>query len=267
MGREANEVVIVSLELLAAVRLASLLRHKMGISQVHAAELDIPRLRRHEKPELKQNQSEGLSVLLHVFEGRTLLVDKDGLCTTWFCCMARRNVVLALQGIETPDDGVMCVELVGSRQNSVLALHRVGRFWTWRHESSRAHLARSRVRRKGLSFPYFEPTPEIMVFDSHTLPEGVSSKTSLATSIQTKFMQNAYTAKIAKMPILSTLSRSFYNLPIQTKHAARDTATTMDLADFEDLGGELEHLRDKGDGAQQHDKMAAAIAVQRTRFM
>lgn len=256
MGHDANEVVVLSLEFTEAERLAALLRHRMGLPQVRAAELEVAQLRRREKPVPKQNQSDGLTILLHVVEGRTLLVDKDGLYNSWFCCMAGRNVVLALHGVDTPDDSVASVdaitELVDSRQTSILALHRVGRFLTWQHEPSRLHLSRLAVLREGVSFPYFEPTPEIMVFDTNSLQRGVSSKSSLAASIRTKFIQNAYKAKIATMPILSTLSTALYKLPIQTKQAAlkRDTSTNLFFADFEDLGGELERLQDEGDGDQ-----------------
>ena len=88
-----------------------------------------------------------LIVLLHVVDGRTLLVDRDGLYNAFFREAAAAtcgNVLLALHGVPTPDGAVAnedaLVELIDDGQASMWQLHKCGRFLTWDGAPSRLSL-------------------------------------------------------------------------------------------------------------------------------
>ena len=88
-----------------------------------------------------------LIVLLHVVDGRTLLVDRDGLYNAFFREAAAAtcgNVLLVLHGVETAESSVAnedaLVELIDDGQASMWQLHKCGRFLTWDAAPSRLSL-------------------------------------------------------------------------------------------------------------------------------
>lgn len=128
MGR----VRVVSLDLAEAERVALALE-RFGC-EARASALNVAELR-------KRHDEQELTLLVHFCEGRTLLVDRDGLYTSWL----PRNVALALSNVATSRglaSEEVVAELVTSGQVSIGDLHDASRFLTWHSTPSATQLRR-----------------------------------------------------------------------------------------------------------------------------
>ncbi|KAJ1462700.1 hypothetical protein M885DRAFT_505737 [Pelagophyceae sp. CCMP2097] len=158
-----HDAVVFSTDLAEAERLASMLRRD-GWRSARAEQLHFDRLR---DPEPLAIDDDAVALLLHAVEGRTLLVDKDGLYNAWIVAAiekTRGSVVVALSSVPTEQGRVasddVVSELVDSGQASVWAIHRRGRFLTWDVEPCPTQLLHLRALRDA----QFEPltaTPDM----------------------------------------------------------------------------------------------------------
>mmetsp|Transcript_4060 Transcript_4060/g.16343 ORF Transcript_4060/g.16343 Transcript_4060/m.16343 type:complete len:448 (-) Transcript_4060:643-1986(-) len=136
LPRSSMRVRVASVDEAEAERVAGLLGRALGapvgVEVLRAAELRGRGLAR--SPPESAETDRTLTILVHVVDGRTLLVDRDGLYNAWFH-RAGGDVALALTPIATPPESLACdltvAELVDSGQSSVWPLHRARRFVTF----------------------------------------------------------------------------------------------------------------------------------------
>mmetsp|Transcript_7742 Transcript_7742/g.11717 ORF Transcript_7742/g.11717 Transcript_7742/m.11717 type:complete len:283 (+) Transcript_7742:26-874(+) len=150
---------VYSLEVEEGKRIGTYIEETLNFS-VECCALQSSDLRRRQTYELKQ-----LQLIIHVVDGRTLLVDKDGLYNQFLC--SGGNVCLALSGIET-DEQTAITELVQAGQTSIEYLIKAGRFFAFNYLPCASHL--DLLTRLIENATFFVATDQMRSSDDNTTP-------------------------------------------------------------------------------------------------